>query len=63
MVITVETKGDNQDNSNSARKVELGRRWSDMAGQSYRYFMVFEEAAIPGALTMNDFVGTLRQMV
>ena len=41
-VILVETKGDDRDNSDSQRKVRLGRKWADCDGADYKYYMVFD---------------------
>lgn len=54
----IEYKGDDRDNSNSARKLKLGRKWQAQCGQEYRYFMVFKtgDFGIDGAYTLDRFV-------
>ena len=42
-IYAIETKGDDKHNPDSIQKLELGRRWADLAGQKYRYFMVFRD--------------------
>lgn len=49
VVLLVETKGGDRDNSDSETKIELGRQWEKCAGRDYRYLMVFEGAALEGA--------------
>ena len=66
-LVLIEYKGDDRDNSDSARKVKLGRIWQDKAGISagadcYRYFMVFKnrDFGIEGAYMLDDFISLLR---
>ena len=66
-LVLIEYKGDDRDNSDSARKVKLGRIWQDKAGISagadcYRYFMVFKnrDFGIEGAYMLDDFISMLR---
>ena len=54
-IILVETKGDDRDNSDSDRKLKLGKSWASCAGKQYRYFMVFDNAPITGAYTFDEF--------
>jgi len=35
-IVVVETKGDDRDNTDSQRKLKLGRAWADKAGSGYR---------------------------
>ena len=67
--VLVEYKGDNLDNSNSARKVKLGRNWQEKAnasstGDNYRYFMVFKnrDFGIEGAVNMEQFIQIMREL-
>ncbi len=48
-IIVVEAKGDDRDNSDSERKLQLGKAWASKAGDRYRYMMVFENNPINGA--------------
>jgi len=59
-IVLVETKGDDRDNSDSKKKLSLGKKWADMAGSNYRYYMVFDETEIglQGAYRFAEF-GTL----
>lgn len=50
VILLLETKGGDRDNSDSAAKIELGRHWEAQAGRGYRYRMVFEEAPPEGAI-------------
>ena len=64
-LVLVEYKGDDRDNSDSERKLKLGRKWQEYAGpDKYRYFMVFKnrEFGIDGAYTMDDFIGIMREL-
>lgn len=49
LIVLVETKGGDRDNSDSEAKIELGRLWEKCAGRDYRYLMVFEGQAPAGA--------------
>lgn len=53
-VIIIETKGDDRDNSDSIAKNKLGKKWAELAGENYRYFMVFNHNAIEDAYNAND---------
>ena len=61
-IVILETKGDDRDNSNTKRKIEMGRKWADMAGDAYSYFMVFENAKMYGANTLSEFLDALRYL-
>ena len=68
-LVLIEFKGDDRDNSDSARKLKLGRKWQEAANQDagssrYRYFMVFKnrDFGIPGAYTMDDFIRVLKEL-
>lgn len=50
VILLLETKGGDRDNSDSAAKIELGRHWEAQAGRGYRYRMVFESAPAEGAI-------------
>ncbi len=53
-VILIETKGDDRDNSDSIAKNKLGKKWAELAGPEYHYFMVFDNNAIEDALNANQ---------
>ena len=59
-ILLVETKGDDRDNSDSSRKLELGRTWANAAGVNYRYYMVFDNNPLYGAITINDLIKKIR---
>ena len=63
-IILVETKGDDRDNSDSKRKVRLGRKWADMAGSQYRYYMVFDEndTGFDGAYKFAEFCDLMKHL-
>ena len=63
-LVLIEYKGDDRDNSDSERKLKLGRRWQAQCGQNYRYFMVFKnrEFGIDGAYTMDQFVEIMKEL-
>ena len=54
-ILLVESKGDDRDNSDSRAKLELGIRWAAQAGEMYRYFMVFSNQEMDGALKRTEF--------
>ena len=53
-VLIIETKGDDRDNSDSIAKNKLGKKWAELAGDNYFYFMVFDQNAIEGAYNSNQ---------
>jgi type III restriction enzyme len=61
-IIILETKGDDRDNSDSARKLKLGTAWAHQAGKDYRYFMVFDTKSIEGAQKLADALVLLVQL-
>lgn len=42
-IFMIETKGEFLKNPDTTHKLELGRKWADLAGQRYGYFMVFDD--------------------
>ena len=60
--LLIETKGDDRDNSDSARKLELGTTWANKAGDQYRYYMVFDKKAMDGAITVKDLLSKIEQL-
>lgn len=61
-IILVETKGDDRDNSDSATKLRLGRKWADKSGDRFHYFMVFQTKKLDmdGAYPMDEFFKLLK---
>lgn len=62
-VLLIETKGDDRDNSDSERKLELGKMWANNAGQFFRYYMVFDKKAMDGAITVKDLQNNISKFV
>jgi len=60
--IIIETKGDHLDNSDSMAKARLGKRWAELAGKNFHYFMVFETKDVPYAITLTKAKELIRQM-
>jgi type III restriction enzyme len=63
-LVVVEVKGDDRDNSDSERKLRLGRKWAEKAGDGYRYYMVFEKLDWheEGAYELAKFVGVMGRL-
>ncbi|CAG1023248.1 hypothetical protein MTYM_02301 [Methylococcales bacterium] len=61
-IVLVEIKGDDRDNTDSAAKIELGRKWREQAGDAYRYMMVFDQNPMEGAYTREKALEVLRQL-
>jgi type III restriction enzyme len=61
-IVLIETKGDHLDNSDSIRKIKLGEKWASKAGDNYRYFMVFDNAKLDGAKTVEELIDILKDM-
>ena len=60
--ILVETKGDHLVNDDSLNKIKIGRKWADMSGPNYRYFMVFETKEVEGAITVKQLLQYLKDL-
>lgn len=63
-ILLIESKGDDRDNSNSRKKLKLGRRWQSEAGSIYRYFMVFDNQDFheDGAYTIDEFAEIIKNL-
>ena len=63
-LVLIEYKGDDRDNSDSERKLKLGRKWQALCGQDYRYFMVFKnrDFGIDGAYTLDQFIEVMKEL-
>jgi len=57
-ILMIETKGDHLDNDDSKAKAKIGHQWANLAGQQYRYFMVFQSKSpdYPGAYSYDRFM-------
>lgn len=62
VVVLIETKGDDRDNSDSRNKIELGKAWENKAGDIYHYYMVFDNKKVDGALTMAELIERIKQL-
>ena len=61
-IILIETKGDDRDNSDSKRKLELGKYWANASGDNYRYYMVFNTVQMEGAVTTQELLDKLKHL-
>ncbi|MCL2510378.1 MAG: DEAD/DEAH box helicase family protein [Methanomassiliicoccaceae archaeon] len=63
-LILLETKGEDRDNTDSRRKLKLGRDWERKAGEEYRYFMVAEKESfgIEGVITIEKLMETIQKL-
>jgi len=54
----VEVKGDHLDNEESEAKAKYGHMWATLAGNNYRYFMVFKNKSpnYQGAYSFDRFM-------
>ena len=61
-ILMIETKGDHLDNEDSKAKAQLGYQWDSLAGNGYRYFMVFQSKSpnYPGAYSYERFIEILK---
>lgn len=62
VTLLIETKGDHLDNTDSADKIWLGNKWADLAGDRFRYFMVFESKEVEGAITLKTLLQYLDEL-
>lgn len=63
-LVIVEAKGDHLDGKGSKTRLKLGRKWQSLAGENYRYFMVFQTEKIDqdGAYTLDEFVEVMKDL-
>ena len=61
-IVIVETKGDYLDNTDSMAKCRLGNQWAQLAGESFLYFMMFDNKAIQGAYNLSEAKELIRQV-
>jgi len=59
-IILVETKGDVYDNDDSRNKNILGKTWAEKAGDSYKYFMVFQVKEVENTYTAKSVIEVLK---
>lgn len=60
--LLIETKGDYLANNDSIDKIMLGNKWADLAGDNFRYFMVFESKEVEGAITLKTLLQYLDEL-
>ncbi len=61
VLLLVEVKGDDRDNSDSKQKLNLGKLWESKSNsERYGYFMVFDRKPLEGALDCNEFVSRVK---
>ena len=60
--ILLETKGDDRDNSDSEEKIRLGKAWVQMAGNDFKYFMVFDKKELTDAYKLDEFLKLIKEM-
>lgn len=63
-IVLIETKGDHLDNEANRKKLELSRTWQGLAGEPFRYYMVFQQKApdLRGAYTFDGFMEILKKL-
>jgi type III restriction enzyme len=63
-LLVVEVKGDDRDNSDSERKLRLGRHWQNSSGDRYRYYMVFDRLnwKHEGAFDISRFISIIKEL-
>lgn len=62
ITILVETKGDHLVNDDSKNKIWLGNKWADLAGGNYKYFMVFQNKEVEGAITVKQLLQYMEEL-
>ncbi|MDE6642826.1 MAG: DEAD/DEAH box helicase family protein [Muribaculaceae bacterium] len=62
VTLLIETKGDHLDNPESEEKRWLGNKWADLAGDKFKYFMVFQSKDVDGAITLRTLIQLLDEL-
>ncbi len=62
VTLLIETKGDHLDNPESEEKRWLGNKWADLAGDKFKYFMVFQNKEADGAITLKTLLQLLDEL-
>lgn len=57
-------EGDHLENTETKYKLELGRAWQNMAGSSFRYYMVFQskDLNLNGAIQFDKFCELMKNL-
>ena len=58
--ILLETKGDHLVNEDSRSKNILGKKWEKLAGDSFKYFMVFQSEKVENTYTAHSVIEVLK---
>lgn len=61
-LILIETKGDDRDNDDSRAKNILGKKWAEKAGDSYKYFMVFQKKEVADTYTAQSIIDIVKML-
>jgi type III restriction enzyme len=63
-IVMVETKGDFLSVDESLKRLRLGRKWQELSGRKYKYFMVFENKRIneSGAYNLDEFISIMKEI-
>lgn len=61
-IVLIETKGDDRDNEDSRSKNELGRKWADLSGINYKYFMVFDKKSVKDCYNAGNIGEVLKRL-
>ena len=61
-IILLETKGDDRDNTDTEDKIRLGEQWESLAGENYRYFMVFDKTKMEGAFIVDEAINVISKL-
>jgi len=59
-IILLETKGDDRVNEDSRSKNILGKRWEKLAGEKFKYFMVFQNAEVENTYNAQRVIEVLK---
>lgn len=62
VTLLIETKGDHLYNPESEEKRWLGNKWADLAGDKFKYFMVFQSKEVDGAITLKTLLQLLDEL-
>lgn len=61
-IILVETKGDHLVNEETREKNRLGKKWAQVSGSNYKYFMVFEEQNVEECYNAGNIGEVLKRL-
>ena len=61
-ILIIETKGDDRDNTDSMKKIRLGRAWANKSGDNYKYFMVFDKTSLDGAYPLAEVLKLIKEI-